>query len=82
MGYPETAINYVRSGKARGVERLQKRPDTLIVHDPAHFEEEYDVYEKPIYDIMDESCPELSAVRKRYKERRIGNKLLKLFDRK
>ncbi len=82
LGYPETAIEYVRAGKPKDVTESQRRPDVLVVHDPAHFEEEYEAYEKPIYEIMDESCPELSAVRKRHKERHFGGRILKLFGRK
>lgn len=79
LGYPETAIQYVKSGKARAVDPLQKRPDTLMVHDPVHFEEEYAAYEQPIYEIMDKACPNLTDALRRSQKQKFGQRLLSFF---
>lgn len=79
LGYPETAIQYVKSGKASAVDPLRKRPDTLIVHDPAHFEEEYAAYEQPIYEIMDKACPELTETLRRIQKQKFGQRILSFF---
>lgn len=79
LGYPETAIQYVKSGKASRLDPLQKRPDTLMVHDPAHFEEEYAAYEQPIYEIMDKACPELTEALRRSQKQKFGQRVLSFF---
>lgn len=81
LGYPETAIQYVKSSKASAVDPLQKRPDTLIVHDPAHFEEEYAAYERPIYEIMDKACPELTEALRRSQKQKLGQRILSFLKR-
>ncbi len=79
LGYPETAIQYAKSGKAGAVGPLQKCPDTLMVHDPAHFEEEYAAYEQPIYEIMDKACPELTEIMRRNQKQKLGQRILSFF---
>lgn len=79
LGYPETAIQYVKSGKASAVDPLQKRPDTLMVHDPAHFEEEYATYEQPIYDIMNKACPDLTEALQHNQKQKLGQRILSFF---
>ncbi len=79
LGYPETAVDYVMSGRAKAVDELQKRPDTLLVHDPEHFEEEYEAYEKPIYEAMDVNCLELAVARKRQQNGHLGGKIVGLL---
>lgn len=78
LGYPETATQYVVNGGTK-YNRVNKRKDVLIIHDPKHFQEEYDAYEKPIYEIMDECCPELSRLRKQQVKQNFGRKVLGLF---
>lgn len=79
LGYPETAIQYAKSGSANAADPLRKRPDTLMIHDPAHFEEEYAAYEQPIYEIMDKVCPDLTEALRRSQEQKLGQRVLSFF---
>ena len=75
LGYPETAIDYVSRGGEKGV----KSRDTLIVHSPEYFQEEYDAYEGKLYGIMNDACPELMEAKGRNEKRGLGQRVLEMF---
>lgn len=75
LGYPETAVDYVSRGGKNGVTSR----DTLIIHSPECFREEYEAYEQRLYEMLDEACPELMEAKRRAEKRGIGKRILGIF---